>query len=257
MKNEQKLIAKVANVGFSYNGRQVLASVSFEVYKNDFICIVGPNGGGKTTLLKLLLGVVNPGIGEIKVFGKAPKEASHRIGYMPQQTSFDSSFPISVMEVVLCGRLKKGRWFGRYKNRDKEIALEMLKKVGMDDYLDRSFFNLSGGQKQRVLIARAMAGKPKLLLLDEPTANLDTESEFEFFELLNELNSEVTIIIVSHNPNFVSSFVKSVICVNKKVAIHPTGAIPDELTNELIGEQARIILHNQQCKTGRETPSNS
>lgn len=242
----------ISDLTFSYDGAPLFEQVDLTVAQKDFACIVGPNGGGKTTLLKLMLGLVSPKEGVVHVLGQPPERSRRRIGYMPQATKIDNQFPITVQEVVLTGRLGKGRWFGRYTEKDINASGIALTEVGLEDLGKRSFSSLSGGQKQRVLIARALVSDPELLLLDEPTANLDPKSESDFNRLLRRLNERLTIILVSHDIGFVSSFVRTVICVNRNVAVHPTGEIPAMVASEIFGEGKRIVLHDQSCECGAE-----
>jgi zinc transport system ATP-binding protein len=243
-------IIQIENVSFSYDGEPVLSNVNLTVQNRDFASIVGPNGGGKTTLLKIILGMEKPDSGRVKVFGQAPEKNRYRIGYVPQNADFDPKFPITVSEVVLTGRLNHKRWYGRYTGEDKQIVRKSLSEVGLPGLENRPFSRLSGGQTQRVLIARALASKPEVLLLDEPTANLDPQAERELYELLSTLNQRLTILLVSHDLNFVSSFVKSVICVNRKVAVHPTGDVPESIGKDIFGKDMRIILHDHLCECG-------
>lgn len=240
-----KPIISADNLSFSYNGETVLENVNLTINENDFVWIVGPNGGGKTTLLKLILGLLKPKTGSIKILGKLPKKARHHIGYMSQHISLDRQFPVSVLEVVLMGRLGNGKSFGPFRQTDKEIAHEVLQQVGLYKYIQKPFSELSGGLQRRLLIARAIVSQPKILLLDEPTANLDANSEKELYELLKKLNEKLTIILVSHDPAFVSDFVKRAICVNKEVHEHPTTEISGLYVSEFYGGERRIVRHDK------------
>jgi len=232
------------NVDFSYDGVPVLQNVTFTIGERSFISIVGPNAGGKTTLLKLMLGLIKPSRGIIEVFGLPPDRARPLIGYMPQHVQFDPNFPVTVLDVVLMGRLGNGTRFGPYRKKDKEVCFESLKKLEMHDIWKRPFGALSGGQRQRVLIARALATDPQLLLLDEPTSNVDMAVETELFELLHELSKTITIIVVSHDLGFVSQYVQRVVCVNRQVMVHPTTAITGEIINKLYGTDVRMVRHD-------------
>jgi zinc transport system ATP-binding protein len=229
----QKQVVSVSNVSFSYDGIPVLEDVSFTIPERSFISIVGPNAGGKTTLLKLMLGLLQPSRGTIEVLGMSPVKARTRVGYMPQQVQLDLQFPVSVLDVALMGRLLSGRPFGPYSRIDKAIALDSLRKLEIQDLKDRPFMALSGGQRQRVLIARALASEPELLLLDEPTANVDMVVETEFFELLNNMSKTITVMVVSHDLGFVSHYVQSVVCVNRRVMVHPTVTVTGEVIRYL------------------------
>lgn len=234
------------NVSFAYTRHPVLDDVTLTVPTGDFAMVVGPNGGGKTTLIKLILGLLTPTTGRVSLFGREPHAAWNQVGYMPQYTHVDMAFPVSVLDVVLMGRLENSRRF-RYTKADREAAHQALSEVGLIDKARRPFSSLSGGQKQRVLIARALCGNPALLLMDEPTANVDPAAEASLFELLFKLNSRMTILVVSHDLGFVSKVVKSVICVNKKVLVHPTSNLNGTLISEIYGGDLRMVRHDHRC----------
>ena len=235
---------KIENVSFSYNGFRVLDSVNLAVYEKDFLSLVGPNAGGKTTLLKLILGLLKPTSGSIQVLGLPPAKACSRIGYMPQHSNLDPLFPVSVMDVVLMGRMGNGRRFGFFSKSDREKAEEALRKVELLDVRNRSFSDLSGGQRQRVLIARALVTDPDLLLLDEPTSNVDAAVETKLFEFLNHLNEKMTVVLVTHDLGFVSGYVKRVACVNRRLVVHATHEISGKMINELYGSEVQMVRHD-------------
>lgn len=210
------------HVSFSYGEQLVLNDVSLQVMQNEFVGIIGPNGGGKTTLLRLLMGFLRPSQGSIRLFGETPKEFLTQIGYVPQGMRFDREFPISVMELVLSGRLSRLPWHGQYSKEDEEAACAALEKVGMLPFRDRSFGNLSGGQAQRALIARALASNPRLLLLDEPTASVDSQAENDIYKILQELRNSMTILMVTHDLTAAVNLVDRVLCVqNGVLALKP------------------------------------
>lgn len=244
MKSES--IAVLEDVSFSYGKRAVLKDVNLTISAGEFATIVGPNGGGKTTLLKLLLGLLKPSTGRIEIFGHAPEKSRLRMGYMPQYSHLDVQFPVTVMDVVLMGRLGK-RFLGGYTRNDVDAATKALEEVRLIDERATHFNALSGGQKQRVLIARALCSDPELLLLDEPTSNIDQESEESFFQILDALNARMTILLVSHDVGFTSQVVKSVICVNEKVVIHPTTKMDGTLIKDIYGGDFRMIRHDHRC----------
>ena len=240
-------VIEIENLSFSYDGFQVLDDVNLTVDEGDFLSIVGPNAGGKTTLLKLILGLIRPTSGNVRVFGNPPIKARSRIGYMPQHTSLDPLFPVSVMDVVLMGRLGNGTKLGLFRRSDKEAAADALRQVELYEVRNRPFSALSGGQAQRVLIARALVSRPELLLLDEPTSNIDAVVETELFEILNHLNEQMTVAVVTHDLGFVSQYVKRVACVNRRVVVHPTSEITGEMINEIYGQDVHMVRHDHCC----------
>lgn len=240
---------KFRDVSFSYGGPPVIQHASFEIDEKDSICVVGPNGGGKTTLLRLILGLERPDSGSIEVFGLPPKAARNRIGYMPQYLNFDPQFPISVLDVTLMGRIASGG-LGPYRKADREAAMQALEEIGMADRARSHFSGLSGGQRQRVLIARALACAPSLLLLDEPTANVDQAVEAQLLDTLQRLSKRVSILLVSHNLGFVSALVDHVLCVNRSVHVHPTTKMTGHTLAELFGGEISIVRHDQDCPEG-------
>lgn len=221
-------IVEIKDVSFAYNGQTVLTDVSLQIHRGDFIAMIGPNGGGKTTLLKLILGLLKPDKGTIRLMEPGAGDMLHSIGYVPQNVNINRDFPISAMDVVLMGRLAPGRRWRR-NAQDRREALESLDRMGMADFADTRMGELSGGQRQRVFIARALVTHPHLLLLDEPTASIDTRGQAEFYKLLKTLNQEVTILVVSHDLLVISTWVKSVACVNKQLHYHQQAEITGEM----------------------------
>ncbi|CAN5178364.1 ABC transporter ATP-binding protein [soil metagenome] len=242
----EEVITAFDHVSFSYPGMPVavLEEASFTIRERESLCIVGPNGGGKTTLLKLLLGLLHPTAGTIRVFGETPAKARLRIGYMPQQLQYDSRFPITVLEVVLMGRLDRCR-LGLFGKANKAAAMDALAEVGMAGLAGRQFTSLSGGQRQRALIARALACDPAMLLLDEPTANVDQAVEEQFFATLRHLNERMAIVMVNHDLGVVSSMAESVLCVNRDVHVHPTSALTGRSIEEIYGMGAQAVHHRE------------
>lgn len=231
------------NVSFSYGDTPIIENASFSVPQFELMTIIGPNGGGKTTLLKLILGLLEPLRGTISVLGKNVNAARARIGYMPQHIDFDSKFPISTLEVVLMG-LSDTRTFGWYRTKERNEASIALKEIGLSGLESVPFADLSGGQRQRVLMARAIVSRPEILLLDEPTSNIDAETEERFRDILLRLNKRMTILMVSHDLGFVSDFVKTVICVNKRVLLHPTHALTGEMIHGVYQDDMRAVRHD-------------
>ncbi|HWR82044.1 MAG TPA: ABC transporter ATP-binding protein [Candidatus Deferrimicrobium sp.] len=250
--NNQNVIA-IEGLTFRYDGTSVLEEVNLTIGEREFVWVVGPNGGGKTTLLKLILGLLKPQKGRVAVFGRAPQQARPRVGYMPQQARLDIQFPIDAMDIVLMGRLGAGVRPGPYRGHDRAIARQALREVGLEDLRRQPFSKLSGGQQRRLLIARALASEPELLLLDEPTANLDLAVERELFELLRTLNQRLTIVMVSHDPAFVSQFVERVVCVNRRVMVHPTCDVEEGMMSELYGRQVKLVRHEQHNARGEQS----
>ena len=234
------------NVCFGYDKSEVLHNVNFSLFERESTSIVGPNGGGKTTLVKLILGLHKPQAGSISVLGSTPPESSRRIGYMPQSSHFDQSFPIQVLDIVLMGRLGKRR-SPFYTHADRQAAMQALDETGLADLAARPFASLSGGQRQRVLIARALACDPKLLLLDEPTAHVDPAMEEQVNETLAGLAKRLTVITVTHELGFIARRVDRVLCVNRTVKLHPTSEITGEIIQEIYGSDLRMVRHDHQC----------
>jgi len=230
---DQKPIVEIKNVWFSYNGRKVLQDVSLTIRQGDFIAMIGPNGGGKTTLLKLMLGLLRPDRGSIRIMGRPAHKASHYIGYVSQDVHLNRSFPITAIDVVLMGKLEPKKRWGRSSARDRREALEMLERMEVAAYASSKIGELSGGQRQRVFIARALVTQPKVLLLDEPTASIDAKGQAEFYRMLQVLNRDMTILVVSHDLVAISTHVKSVACVNKRLHHHHQAEITGEMLEEM------------------------
>ncbi len=240
---EKLPVVTVEGVSFSYEKAPVLEKVRFSVYDGEFAVMVGPNGGGKTTLLKLILGLLKPATGTVRLFGRPPEKTRERVGYMPQYQRFDLQFPVTVMDVVLMGRIRRSA-FGPYSKTDREHVLKALDEVGMSGLDKRSFSALSGGQRQRVLLARALVSEPDILLLDEPTANVDMEAENRLLGILETLNRRMSILLVTHDLGFVSAASGTCICVNRKVFLHPTAEIDGEALRQLYGHDIRVVRHD-------------
>ncbi|MBA3239009.1 MAG: ABC transporter ATP-binding protein [Parachlamydiaceae bacterium] len=201
------------NLSFAYEDTLILKDISFSIEPGESVGIIGPNGGGKTTLLKLIMGFLKPTSGKLSLFGLPPSKAIHDVGYVPQAMRFDKQFPISLYELVLSGRLSRLPWYGVYSKEDYEVVNETLDLLKLTPFQHSAFGNLSGGQAQRALIARALVSQPKLLLLDEPTANVDAKAETEIYTLLKELQGKMTILMVTHDLNTAIDQVQRVLCV--------------------------------------------
>ncbi len=207
---------EVKNLYFKYEKEWVLEDINFELEDKEFMAIIGPNGGGKTTLLKLLLGFLSPTKGEIKIYGKPPKENREIIGYVPQHTNFSLDLPITVFDIVLQGRLKKGKFF--YSQKDKEKAKEILDTLNIYNLANKKIKDLSGGQRQKVLIARALVSEPKILMMDEPTSAIDPSGQKEILDLIESF--EVTRLVVSHDIKILLRDVDKIAYIHKKAVIH-------------------------------------
>jgi zinc transport system ATP-binding protein len=217
---------------FQYEETPILENVSFVIQPGEFVGIFGPNGGGKTTLLKLLLGFLKPQKGSIEILGESPKIAREKMGYVPQISHLDRQFPITVLEVVMMGCLDKSPWHS-YTKDAKEKALEALAEVDMLDFQNNSFGTLSGGQAQRVLIARALVSKPTILLLDEPTASVDASAEESIYKLLEKLKGSMTIVMVTHDLQVMMQKVDRFICVHKQVTSYSQAQVCDHFAQGL------------------------
>jgi zinc transport system ATP-binding protein len=239
-------VLELQGVSFAYDRRLILEDLNLVVEEGDFLAVIGPNGGGKTTLLRLILGCLEPVRGSLSVFNLPPRKARHLIGYVPQFGEFNKDFPVSALEVVLMGRLLPDNLFPKYSAEDYAAAYDGMSAVGVRNLADYRFGELSGGQKQRTLIARALAAKPALLILDEPTSSVDSRVEQDIYELLTQLNKKVTIIMVSHDLGFVSSYINKVACLNRKMVVHNTGEISKEVISELYRSSVEMITH--QCQ---------
>lgn len=228
------------SAGYSH-GHPVLRDIDLEVTRGEFLALIGPNGGGKTTLLKIMLGILRPWSGTVRIFGEPPGESSGRIGYVPQMVPW-ARFPVTVMDVTLMGRLGLTGMFRKYTDTDRMIARQNLERLGIDDLMGEPMDDLSGGQRQRVLIARALTGEPDLLLLDEPVASVDLETQESFFNLLAELNSELTIILVTHDVGAVSSYVRTIACINRVIVSHGE-TLPAEAVAKAYGCPFELVAH--------------
>ncbi len=237
------LAIAVENLWFSYGNQVVLKNVNLELTQGEFLAVLGPNGSGKTTFIKVLLGILKPDRGTVRILGAEPSEVTDRIGYVPQETTLNKSFPISVRDVAIMGRIGHVGRFSRYSRRDRAIADAALERVGMWDYRDRPIGKLSGGQRQRVLIARALASEPKILFLDEPTSSIDRQFQTDLYEFLKELNKTVTIVVISHDLTVLSSYVKSVACVNQTLYYHNGAEITSDMLQTAYHCPVEVIAH--------------
>jgi zinc transport system ATP-binding protein len=245
-------VIEVRDLWFSFNGEAVLKEVNLTVNSGCFLAVIGPNGGGKTTLLKLMLGLLEPDRGTVRVLGVTPREASPRIGYVPQDIGVNSTFPISVFDVALMGRMRGGGGWWSFSKEDRIVAQKALERMEMWEYSTRRMEELSGGQRQRVFMARALVAEPEILLLDEPTASVDTKGQSDLYEFLKKLNENITIIVVSHDLSVVSSYVKSVACVNQQLIFHDAAEITGEMLEMAYHCPVELIAHGVPHRVLRE-----
>jgi zinc transport system ATP-binding protein len=236
-----KQLLKIENLTFGYDKQPVLEDVNLNVYEKDFLGVIGPNGGGKTTLLKLILGLVKPDKGKV-TFSEELHGRKKPIGYLPQVRYIDRKFPITVMDVVLSGSIMQNK--PHSKTEIKATAHQLLKDMGLLEIKSRAIGELSGGQMQRVFLCRALISNPKLLILDEPDTFVDSRFEGELYEKLLQLNKEIAIILVSHDVGTISSHVKTIACVNKNLHYHPSNII-SEAQLEAYNCPIQVISHGE------------
>ncbi len=240
-------VIRCDRLGVTLGGTTVLDGLSLVVQEGDYLAVLGPNGGGKTTLLRVILGLEQPSSGTVTVFGQPPGMHDGRIGYVPQRLFFDREFPISVRDVVLMGRLSRLRLLQRYGRSDRRKADEALETVGLSRLRNRRIGALSGGELQRALIARALAGEPELLLFDEPTSSVDPEMKTTIFELLDRLKATHTIMLVTHDTGTVVRSVSRIVCLNCTHELQGPAATLDAAALERIyGHPVEVVRHDRQ-----------
>lgn len=238
-------VVKLKNINFKYEDKTILKNVNLEIERGSFLGLVGPNGGGKTTLIKILLGLLTPDSGDITLLDqpiKSFKDWNH-IGFVSQKSSsFNKGFPATVFEVVAMGLTAKIGYLKFFKAKDKDKVYRALEQVGMSDYAKQNIGNLSGGQQQRVFIARALVSDPELLILDEPTVGVDYKNVERFYELLHKLNTErgLTLLLVTHDTGALTGYATAVACLNKTLHFHGK---PDEYTSLTEDDLSRIYGH--------------
>ena len=221
-------ILELKSVYAGYKEEIILNDISFEVFDDDFIGIIGPNGGGKTTLLKGILGLIKPIKGSVEYFGDSNIDRNNKIGFLPQTNQIDKKFPVSVYDVVLSGLIYKTGFYYKHPKVDRIKAKETLQRLGICDLRKLHIGELSGGQMQKVLLARAIVSSPRLLVLDEPNTFVDNKFEGELYEILVELNKEMGIIIVSHDIGTISTYIKTIACVNRGLHYHKSNKITEQ-----------------------------
>lgn len=225
--SSQRPIIQLRDVGVRYEGVVALEHVKLDIFNNDFVGIIGPNGGGKSSLVKAIMGIT-PHTGDIDFDQSIMHGGKPHIGYMPQITTFDKAFPISVEEVVMSGLQREHGMLRRYTNEDRKRVKEILELTSLNDLSKRAIGELSGGQQQRVLLCRAIISNPKVLILDEPTNFVDNRFENELYNLLHHLSERMAIVMVSHDIGTISSVVRSIVCVNRHVHRHDSNIITEE-----------------------------
>jgi len=221
------ILLKIENATVSLDGVKVLVDINLEIRENDFIGVIGPNGGGKTTLIKLILGLIKPDKG--KVIYHIPHNTRHsKIGYLPQVHAFDKKFPILVQDVILSGISGNKKLLSRHTKPEKEMAAFWMDKLGIKHLKGKSIGNLSGGEMQRVFLCRSLISDPDLIILDEPDTYVDNQFEKELYEELRELNGHMAVLLISHDVGTISTYIKSIACVNKELHYHPSNIITEK-----------------------------
>ncbi len=218
-----KKLVEIQSLSVAYNGDNVLKDVDLDIYENDFLGVIGPNGGGKTTLVKAILGLAKPVSGSIQLFFDKGS-----IGYMPQISRFDTKFPISVFDVVLSGMAGKGKLPGKLSKKGQNKAKELLEQMGVIHLRKKAIGELSGGEMQRVFLCRSLISQPELLILDEPNTYVDNQFERDLFNELKKLNDRMAIMLVSHDVGTIAYYIKTIACVNRKLHYHPSNIITEK-----------------------------
>jgi len=237
-------VIKIDNLSVNYGDYQALRNISLEISEGEYVGIIGPNGSGKSTLLKSMLGLIKPNSGKIEMLGQMPGDTGKLVGYVPQISNMNKHFPITVGEVVALGKLpSKIEFFHHLSKSDYSMADEMLGKVGLYDLKDRHLSELSGGQFQKVLIARALVVNPKILLLDEPTASVDSVSRNQIFMLLESLNAQMTIVLVTHDMTAIATQVKTLACLNVNLVYHGEPELTENAIRDLYGCPVDLLAH--------------
>ncbi|MFO7736131.1 MAG: ABC transporter ATP-binding protein [bacterium] len=232
------------DVSFSYDKKHdIVENISFSLEDREFMAVVGPNGGGKTTLLKLALGILKPDCGKVKLLGEKPEKSRHRTGYVPQIVNFDNLFPISVKDVVLTGLLKANSFFPFYSEEEIVRAIEVLDEVELSSQAEKRFGDLSGGQKQRALIARSIVNNPQVLFLDEPVASVDPAMEKNIYSMLTRLNEKMAVVMISHDISVMPRYVSRIGCINRQMIIHESKEAVAHSLSEDFDKGVNFIHH--------------
>lgn len=238
-----ELAVELKNVSLTRRGGVVLDRVSLTVAESQFVAVIGPNGGGKTTLLKVILGLFHPDRGSVRVKGRMPEDARGLVGYVPQYFQIDPDFPATVLDLTLMGRMGRPKLWRAFTKEDVDRSLTALEQMDLADLAHRQLGSLSGGQLQRALIARALAVEPEVFLLDEPTAGLDTRIGRSVYERLQELSRRAAVVMVSHDIGVISRHVEVVACLNRTLHQHPVGEVTGEVLEEVYGCPIELVAH--------------
>jgi len=248
-------VIEVENLWLKKNNQVILEGINLRVMPGDVYAILGPNGGGKTTLLKVILGLITPDRGTVRILGGPPRERRHLIGYVPQLRTFDFSYPISVREMVLSGLLgRKAGLLKTFTDADTALADKALATMGIAHLANRAIRDLSGGEQQRAVIARALVGDPQVLLLDEPTVFVDASTETRFYDILENLTRSMTIVLVTHDIGVIASHVTKVACLNRRLYTHESRELTEDMVKEAYICPVDIIAHGQPHRVLRPHP---
>lgn len=241
--SNRSIAARATSLTFQVGETLILEKVDLEIPEGDFLAIIGPNGAGKSVLVKLILGLLKPTSGTIELYGAPPALGRKHVGYVPQFATFDRSFPITALEVVSMGVTGQAGLFARIKKNDRERAADALRQVELHHLASRQIGALSGGELQRVLIARAIVQDPRMIILDEPTASLDTKIGKSVFELIKQLGETRTVVMITHDIGVVSSYVKTIACLNRRIYKHDAECLTENTMQDLYGGHVDIIRH--------------
>jgi zinc transport system ATP-binding protein len=251
-RKEVEPVLEVRGLTFGYGPEVVLDRVDLAIYPRDYLAIIGPNGGGKTTLVKLLLGLLQPWSGQVIDRLPAPAGNRGKFGYVPQFSTFDRAFPLRVEEAVLMGKLGARGLLRPYTREDRRDVAATLARLHLSELARASIRELSGGQLQRVLIARAVVSNPSILFLDEPTASIDAESREVLRALLTELNQRIPVVVVTHDVTSIASQVQHVACVNRRLDYHGAGELTHAALEESYGCPVELVAHGIPHRVLRE-----
>lgn len=238
-------IIKIENLSAGYDRKTVLHDINLEISEKDFLGIIGPNGGGKTTLMKVILGLLKPSEGKITFYDNGMPVEQLEIGYLPQYNSIDKKFPISIYEVILSGLNRQKSLFSRFTKEHHERVKETISMMGLEGMENKPIGQLSGGQMQRALLGRAIVSNPKAIILDEPNTYIDKRFEARLYSLLEEINKQRAVILVSHDIGSVLQTVKSIACVNDTLDYHPQSEVSAEWIEEKLQCPIELLGHGE------------